>query len=321
VLTVSYVGTQGHHIQRGIPLIYGSAALCEQLAAENCGPGGEGGVYVQGGQTYYGTLVGQINNQTISPNYTNSAGGPVVAFAQATWNQNSGNSNYNSLQVSAERRARDLTLLASYTWSHSLDSYSAAFDPRNPSQAYGPSTFDLRNNLVLSYNWELPFARLFSPRRITSGWHITGITRFNSGVPVNMTGGGDYALTNIGLDYPNQIAPIHKMNPRTNNYAYFSTSSFASNLSCGYEVCGVTGSAKQYIFSGPGTINTDAGIEKDTKLTESMALNFRFEFFNVFNHANFLSSGVSGNFTAGTFGQATTAAFGRIGQISAKFIF
>jgi len=321
VLTVSYVGTQGHHIQRGVPLIWGNAALCEQLAAENCGPGGEGGVYMQNGQTYYGTFTGQIDVQSISQNYTNSAGGPVVAFAQATWLQNSGNSNYNSLQVSAERRARDLTLLASYTWAHSLDSYSAAFDPRNPSRAYGPSSFDLRDNLVLSYNWELPFARLFSARRITSGWHITGITRFNSGVPVNMTGGGDYALTNIGLDYPNQIAPIHKMNPRTNNYGYFSTSSFANNLSCGYEVCGVTGSAKQYIFSGPGTINTDAGIEKDTKLTESMALNFRFELFNVFNHANFLSSGVSGNFTSGTFGQATSAAPGRIGQVSAKFIF
>lgn len=334
VLTVGYVGTQGHHIQRGIPLIWGNAALCQSLAG--CGPNGEGGVYVQGGQTYYGTFTGPIDNQSISANYTNSSGGPVVAFAQATWLQNSGNSNYNSLQVSAERHAHDLTLLASYTYAHSFDSYSAAYDPRNPSRAYGPSTFDMRHNLVLSYNWELPFARLFGARRITSGWHLTGISRFNSGTPISLKSGGDFAETNLGLDYPTQIGPIQKVNPRTSglpvpsgtlsgNY-YFNPTAFASNIpSCNggtaYEACGVTGSAPQYSFSGPGAINTDAGIEKDTKLTESTAFNVRFEMFNVFNHANFLSSGVIGNANSGQFGQATTVAPGRIGQISAKIIF
>jgi hypothetical protein len=320
VLTVSYVGTQGHHIQRSVPIIYGSAALCQSLAG--CGPGGEGGVYTQGGNTYYGTLIGAINNQTISPKYTNSSGGPVVAFAQATWDQNSGNSNYNSLQVSAERRARDVTFLASYTYAHSLDNYSAAYDPRDPSRAYGPSTFDMRHNLVLSYNWDLPFARLFGPRRITSGWHITGISRFNSGTPVSLASTGDFALTNVGLDYPTEIGPIQKLNPHDPGHAYFNTSAFASGLSCGFEVCGVTGSAKQYSFSGPGAISTDAGLEKDTKLTEAMAFNLRFEMFNVFNHTNFLSSGIIGNANnAGQFGDATLAAPGRIGQISAKFIF
>jgi len=326
VLTVGYVGTAGRHIQRGIPLIWGNAALCESLSG--CGPGGEGGVYMQGGQTYYGTFTGLINNQAISANYTNSAGGPVVAFAQATWLQNSGNSNYNSLQVSAERRARDLTLLVSYTWAHSFDSYSAAYDPRNPSRAYGPSTFDIRNNLVMSYNWELPFARLFGSRRITSGWHLAGITRFADGTPVSLQGGGDYALTNLGLDYPTQIGPIHKSNPRIYGNQYFSQTSFAgfplatnSLGPCGYEVCGVTGSSPQYAFSGPGTINTDASLEKDTKLTERVSINFRIEMFNVFNHANFLSSGVVGNPSSGQFGQATTVSPGRIGQISGKIIF
>ena len=319
VLTVGYVGTAGHHIQRGVPLIWGNAALCQSLAG--CGPGGEGGVYVQNGQTYYGTFTGLINDQAISANYTNSAGGPVVAFAQATWLQNSGNSNYNSLQVSAERRAHDLTLLLSYTWAHSFDSYSAAYDPRNPSRNYGPSTFDIRNNLVMSYNWELPFARLFGARRITTGWHLAGITRFADGTPVSLQGNSDAALTNLGLDYPTQIGPIHKSNPRINGNQYFSPTSFASGLSCGYEVCGVTGSSPQYAFSGPGTINTDASLEKDTKLTERVSMNFRIEMFNVFNHANFLSSGVVGNPASGQFGQATTVAPGRIGQISGKIVF
>jgi hypothetical protein len=81
----------------------------------------------------------------------------------------------------------------------------------------------------------------------------------------------------------------------------------------------VTGSAKQFLFSGPGQINTDAGVGKDTKLTERMQLNFRIEFFNVFNHANFNT--VSGNANSGQFGQATNTYPGRIGQISGKFIF
>jgi hypothetical protein len=317
VLTVGYVGTQGHHIQRAVDILWGSAALCQSLAS--CGPGGEGGVYTQGGQTYYGTFTGLIDNQTISQNYHNSSGGPVVAFASATYLQNSGNSNYNSLQVSAERRARDVTFLLSYTYSKSLDNYSAKYDPRDPSRAYGPSTFDMRHNLVMSYNWDLPFARLFGSRRITTGWHITGISRFNTGTPVSLKSGGDFALTNIGLDYPNQIGPIQKLDPHNPGHAYFNTSAFASNLSCGYEVCGVTGSAKQYVFTGPGAISTDAGIEKDTKINESMQFNMRFEMFNVFNHTNFQN--VVGNANSGQFGQATTAAPGRIGQISAKFIF
>jgi hypothetical protein len=324
VLTVGYVGTQGHHIQHGEDILWGNAALCQSLASAGCGPGGEGGVYTQGGQTYYGTFTGLINNQAISQGYTNSNGGPVVAFASATWLQNSANSNYNSLQVSAERRARDLTFLASYTYAKSLDNYSAKWDPRNPSHAYGPSTFDMRHNLVLSYNWDLPFARLLGSRRMTTGWHLTGISRFYTGTPISLKSGGDYALTNIGLDFPTQIGAIQKLNPRNGTHQYFNTSAFATGLGCGqngYEVCGVSGSSKQYSFNGPGAITTDAGLEKDTKLTESTALNVRFEMFNVFNHTNFLSSGVIGNANSSQFGEATAAAPGRIGQISAKFIF
>ena len=186
VLTVAYVGTQGHHIERGVDILYGDARSACQSLVQAAARVAKVDVYTQGGQNYYGTFTGLINNQAISQGYTNSAGGPVVAFASATWLQNSGNSNYNSLQVSAERRARDLTFLASYTYAHSLDDVSAKFDPRDPHRAYGPSSFDLRHNLALSYNWDLPFAHLFGSRRITTGWHITGISRFYTGTPVSV---------------------------------------------------------------------------------------------------------------------------------------
>jgi len=319
ILTVAYVATQGHHIEHGEDVIYGDSALC--LSLPGCGPGGEPGVYTQGGNTYYGTLVGAIDNQTISPGYQNSAGGPVVAFAQATYLQNSGNSNYNSLQVSAERRARDITYLLSYTYAKSLDDIAAKWDPRDPNRAYGQSSWDMRHNFVASYSWSLPFDRFLGANRATQGWHLTGISRFNTGFPVSLKSSGDVALTNIGLDYPTQVAPIQRLNPRSASHAFFNTSAFANNLSCGYEDCGVTGSAKQYLFHGPGTINTDAGVGKDTKITERTSLNFRIEFFNVFNHANFLSNSVIGDANSSSFGQALNTAPGRIGQVSGKFIF
>jgi hypothetical protein len=323
VLTVAYVGTQGHHIEHGEDLIWGSSALC--ISLPGCGPGGEGGVYQSGGQTYYGSFTGAINNQAISANYHNSSGGPVVAFASATYLQNSANSNYNSLQTSVERRARDVTFLFSYTYAKSFDNQSAKWDPRSPNRAYGLSSFDMRHNFVMSYNWHLPFDRALGARRITEGWQLTGISRFNSGVPINLQSQGDCALTNLGLDYPTQVGPIHKLNPRGSAFAqYFNTSAFATGLGCGnqgYEALGVTGSAKQYLFNGPGAINTDAGLEKDTKITETMALNLRFEMFNVFNHTNFLAGSVVGNANSGQFGQVTNAATAREGQISAKFIF
>jgi hypothetical protein len=315
------VGTLAHHVEHGEPILWGSASLCQSLPG--CGPGGEGGVYQLNGQNIYGTLVGAIDNQTISPNYKNSSGGPVVAFAESQYLQNSGNSNYNSLQISAERRARDLTYLLAYTYSKSMDTYSALYDPRTPGSNYGQSGFDLRHNFVASYNWNVPFYRFLGAHRYSEGWQITGISRFNTGTPVNLASTGDFALTNIGLDFPNQTAPIKKLNPHAPAHMYFDTSSFASNLSCGYEVCGVTGSARQFLFHGPGAINTDAGVEKDTKVNERMQLNFRIEMFNVFNHANFLtnSSTPVGNANSGQFGQATNTAPGRIGQISGKFIF
>jgi Carboxypeptidase regulatory-like domain len=317
VLTVAYVATQGRHIEHGEDLIWGSASLCQSLPG--CGPNGEGGVYQAGGQNYYGSFTGAIDNQDISKNYTNSSGGPVVAFASATYLQNSGNSNYNSLQVSAERRAHDITYLLSYTYAKSLDNIAAKWDPRDSSRAYGQSSWDMRHNFVASYNWNLPFERFLGAHRYSQGWQITGISRFNTGFPISLKSGGDIALTNIGLDYPNQVAPIQKLNPHAAAHTFFNASAFNNSLSCGYEDCGVTGTAKQYLFHGPGTINTDAGVEKDTKITERMQLNLRLEMFNVFNHANFTT--VIGDANNGQFGQATNTAPARVGQISGKFIF
>ena len=208
-----------------------------------------------------------------------------------------------------------------YTYAKSLDDFSQSFDPL-PGQAnrnHGQASYDLRQNFVASYSWAIPFQRFLGHNRAAEGWKVTGISRFNTGFPFSLKGSGDFALTNRGYDFPTQIAPFKKLDPRAVGNHWFDKTAFASGLSCKYEVCGVTGSAKQYAFHGPGTINTDAGIEKDTRIREGMSVEFRLEMFNVFNHANFTS--VTGNPNSGSFGKATNTAPGRIGQISGKFVF
>ena len=128
MLTVAYVGTLGRHIEHGVRPDLGQCVALPVACRLRAGWRGLASTSSMA-KTIYGTLIGAIDNQTISPNYTNSSGGPVVAFAQATYLQNSGNSNYNSLQISAERRARDLTYLLSYTYAKSLDNYCCPLGP------------------------------------------------------------------------------------------------------------------------------------------------------------------------------------------------
>ena len=117
------------------------------------------------------------------------------------------------------------------------------------------------------------------------------------------------------MDKPNYSgAAIDYSNPRTaTGNQYFSTSPFSS------ETLGVPGNANRRFFHGPGLNDWDFGLLKDAKIREGMALQFRAEFFNIFNHAQF--GFPSGTFGAATFGDVTSAADPRIGQVAVKILF
>jgi hypothetical protein len=85
------------------------------------------------------------------------------------------------------------------------------------------------------------------------------------------------------------------------------------------ETLGSFGTASRRFFSGPGFSNWDMSLMKITHIRESMALEFRAEFFNTFNHTQF--NNPSGNYSSGTFGVVTSARDPRIGQMSLKFVF
>ncbi len=331
LVTVSYVGTQGHRLLSSKSANPGSPALCLQLRNEGaiavgtastlCGPGNENLVYAipaaDGGGFQAGT---RLN----FPGVDDPTLGEIVPFGNDSYFITSGKSSYNSFQVNYRHTSGRLQMLLGYTYSKSLDNasgYGEQINPIDPELSRGLSAFDSTNNFVVSYNYALPFDTWGGPKRLTNGWTLSGITRFETGLPVTMVETDDNSLlgTSFGgpiilpVDTPDQIAPVHIMDPRdTPQHYYFNTAAFQSSA------LGVEGDARRRFFHGPGQNNWDIALSKSTALTERANLQFRAEFFNVFNHAQFVTpSGI----LSGTFGQVTAAAPPRIGQLSLKLSF
>src|SRR5262249_4349391 len=132
------------------------------------------------------------------------------------------------------------------------------------------SSFDIAHNFVLSYNYEIPFRKMFgsAPRRLTEGWSVNGITRFASGFPITITQSGDRSLTGAsGVDEPDFVGGLVFQDPRnagpdgTPNQ-YFNKGAFRS------EALGGVGNSSRRFFHGPGFNNWDFGLHKLTKITE-----------------------------------------------------
>jgi hypothetical protein len=276
-------------------------------ATPACGPYGEQTTYtLPNGQQVFGT------RPFLGPNFSQNN----------SFTANIANSNYNSAQVSVERKAADLTFLAAYTYSKAMDNSSAFGQWVNFTNYHltrALSSYDLTHNFVVSYNWAIPFDRAFGglPKRLTQGWSFNGISRFATGFPIAISQSqGDNSLTgSSNTDTPNLVGPVHIQdahNPGPNGpNTYFLPDAFTS------EQLGQFGTANRQFFHGPGFLNTDLGLEKVTRITENMSFQIRAEFFNIFNHTQFKNP--SGDFSSSNFGVVTSARDPRIGQLSAKF--
>ncbi len=313
VFTIAYVGTEGHRLISQYDANPGDPQECLQLAAEGatptCGPGLEGATFtLPNGSQVLGTR---------------NALGP--AFGQGnSFTANISNSNYNSLQVTLERRASDVTFLLAYTYSKAIDDASGFGDWVNFTNyrlSRSLSSFDIPNNFVASYNWAVPFSRWMpgAPQRLTNGWNLVGISRFAQGFPITLSEGGlDISLVGSpSIDVPNIVGPVQTQNPRNGGpngpNTYFLPSAFAA------QPLGTFGDANRRFIIGPGILNTDFALEKTTRITESTSIQLRAEFFNIFNHTQF--NNPSGNFASSNFGVVTSARDPRIGQVSLRFTF
>jgi hypothetical protein len=323
LFSIGYIGSLSRHLLAVHDVNPGNPALCLSLSqpqdvrpgTPTCGPFGENNVYTRSD----GTIV----NGTRLP-YPNTIGTNAVY-------ENMGNANYNSLQTSLKRTTGRLTFLASYTYGKSMDWTSSIQEQVNPfdfRKEYAISAFDLKHNFVFSYNYELPLDKLLRASNcLTQGWAISGVTRYATGLPVTFQSFGDNALVqvqnngvnSVSIDLPNYNPSLGTLNvnhnPRNNPLA-FNTKPFSPNA------LGTFGNSSRRFFYGPGINNYDMALRKTTRVTESASLEFRFETFNTFNHAQFDgANAVDGNRDDATFGQILRSQPGRVSQVAIKFLF
>jgi hypothetical protein len=259
------------------------------------------------------------------------------------------------MQFKLETRASSVNILAAYTWAKGLtwggggineNLQGARFgwnffgfrqpvlngilDPDDPylSVDKGPGGYDIRHRLSVSYVWELPFGRermfkLSGPADwILGGWQLTGITTFESGVPLAV----GYATDNTGGlgTRPNLIGNPND-GPRNPPLQWFDTSAFAPPtpmnqvIASGANPILAAGNAGRAPVVGPGIKNWDIGIYKNFQATERVRVQVRGEFFNAFNHVNWGSP--STTLGVATFGRIFSAGQAREVQLSLKTSF
>jgi hypothetical protein len=321
LFSISYAGSQAHHLL----LIYsanpGNPALCLALSKPSAVAPGTPTCKAFGEDTTYTAASGQIINGTRGPLGPN--------FHNDDYEGSIGNSNYNSLQASIRRAGTRLDFSAAYTFSKSIDQASSISDPVDPfdfRRTRALSAFDLKHSFVTNYQYQLPLAGLLhGPKALTDGWAISGITRISSGFPVSLHSDGDNSLmgslpngvNNHSIDRPDFIGgPLNLNHDPRNGLPYFNTSLFPVNE------LGSPGTASRRSFYGPGMFNCDIALLKTFKLDESKQVQFRLETFNTFNHAQFFGPvAVDGDVDSRTFGQVIKAAPPRLMQLAAKITF
>ncbi len=229
--------------------------------------------------------------------YGNIPGTHAYVFAQINELETRQVSSYNALQVTAERRARGLSFLASYTYSHALDEGSGesatVTNPYSIRYDYGNADYNVPNRFVASSNYQLPFkgSGLLGP--LVGGWQVNAIAQFFDGLPFSVASG---TALGDGLSPRAQLLPGFgngSLSPGKRTLgAWFNTAAFA------VPAAGTWGNSGRNILQGPGTKSVDFSIFKDTHLTESKVLQLRAEAFNLANTPQFNNPAATANTAA-----------------------
>jgi hypothetical protein len=292
-----------------------------------------------------------ITHESIAPTRLNPS------FGSITYADNNRYGNYNAVYFGFKGRFSRGYVDVSYTRSRSKDDALAYPSPLNPAQYYAPSIFDVPNRFSLSFNYSVKGLNggKGAVGYLTGGWGISGTSIFQSGYPLTAwnsnsyspicqdtsptapkcpslanpavgyaPGSGDYnadgasQINGVGLDYPDALS--YKQS--TDNNAWLTGAIPKSNFAV--PTFGQGGNEKPMQFRGPNFIETNVNFYKDTKITERVNFQFRFELFNLFNRANYVATGPAGvimNFPAGNFGHAIASHEPRFWQIGGRISF
>jgi hypothetical protein len=293
VLTVGYAGSRSHHILvDGSNLNVSSPTACFATIPDPANPNN------------------RIPNPVFDPNYHLGCGVPVARYGPFTTIANindAGNARYDSLQVKAETQSarHGLYLLLGYTYARNFDSgfndglgSSAGVTyfplPGTTQADWGLSQVQLNHNFTASVLYDLPFGKgkqfgggwSRPVNTVLGNWQINVIEKITSGFPIfmiNSSNNSGVPLTNNGNNFnrPNQVCSAQASNPSLAEW--FNTNCFVSAPT------GELGTAPRAPVYGPDFVNTDFSLIKRIPLSfrEGTDLDFRAEFFNLFNHAQF----------------------------------
>jgi outer membrane receptor protein involved in Fe transport len=270
------------------------------------------------------------------------------------------NTSYQSLQTTIERRFKNgLAANANYTYGHAIDNFEyqplTAYVPGTPLTNFrldsGNSQIDLRQRFAATVTYQLPFAKSATGfvGALAKGWQTNAIIQLQSGAPFGVTNNanaGDVSGTNNeGGNRPNVVGNPYKAGPVAANPSCTAPTVLGSpdaglgGAIFGFNPCafeaqtpGTYGNEGRNSIYGPAPKDVNFSMNKDFRATERLTVQFRAEFFNLFNHPNFgYTSGLGGvasTATLGTpgFGELTSSAYGALGlarniQFALKLLF
>lgn len=257
-----------------------------------------------------------------------------VGYSGVTQSNYGASSNYHSLQVTANRRfTKGLQFGLAYTWSkwlNTVDFDDNTVSPFVPARNfnYGFSGMDRTHNMRINFLYDLPTAPWndIASRWVLNGWQVSGITSFISGAPANVgfSTSNNRDITGTPSSGARVVVTGKVELPKSERtfLRYFRTDVFQ------VPAVGTLGNGGKYLLRGPGINNFDLSVVKNFPIHEPLALQFRAEFYNAFNHTQFSGLNTTAPFdangnpiTTSTFGQITAARTPRQIQLAVRFTF
>ena len=270
---------------------------------------------------------------------------PLYASGLTGYSDN-GVARYNSMQLSLLKRySHGFTIQMNYTLAKSMDDIGTGlqgnsgggssvlpwYSPLYDTMLIGPSDFDHRHRVVTSYVWDIPFANHMKglAKGVLGGWQLTGVQQYQTGSPMTVVSGKDNSRSGLGRDRADLVTGQSVDRPAGVNplLQYFNTAAFTQNA------VGTFGTLGKGTLRGPSMFSWDMGVFKKIPLkSDRVVMQFRAEFFNIFNHPMFnnpstkLSDGNYGKITqtlanAGSTQGDITSGGPRVIQLALKLTF
>jgi hypothetical protein len=244
--------------------------------------------------------------------------GAIQTYVQEGWSQ------YHAMQLTLNRRfSRGFTINSNYTLSDSVGNFGGElipyFMPQDPALVEGPLDEMRRHRFVTSWVLEVPDVGTDNAmaRAALNGWQLTGILQYQSGSPYTITTGNDISRDGIGGDRAKTTGVSMDPPDGSDQTVWFNPAAFAAGD------IGTFGTIPRGAYFGPSTFYFDMGLSKNVRFSNDMGMQFRAEFFNIFNQVNFGNPATGLN--SATFGRITGTHANqgdpRIMQFGLKFVF